>query len=224
MGEQWHPEENHGCDYFSMPWCQLIFAIPVVGMLEVIETQWRIYMSSNRVIIGPVDRVCRVFGDKPLLQPNMIDGEVEKWEKISVIFELKYIYKKRKFVWKCRLLRWFLDVPIVSQWRYMHGVSDHTQPDFSSTYHCSDDIMGAMVSQITSLTIVYSTVYSGADQRKHQRSVSLAFVRGTHRWIPLINGQWCGERVQMSWRALGLIHGWPPPYRSLILEILCSLS
>ena len=28
--------------------------------------------------------------------------------------------------------------------------------------------MGAMASQITSLVIVYSTVYSGADQRKHQ--------------------------------------------------------
>ena len=42
--------------------------------------------------------------------------------------------------------------------------------------------MGAMVSQITSLTIVYSTVYSGADQRKHQTSATLAFVRGIHRW------------------------------------------
>ena len=41
--------------------------------------------------------------------------------------------------------------------------------------------MGAMASQITSLTIVYSTVYSGADQRKHQSSASLAFVRGIHR-------------------------------------------
>ena len=30
--------------------------------------------------------------------------------------------------------------------------------------------------------IVYSTLYSGADQRKHQRSTSLAFVRGIHRW------------------------------------------
>ena len=37
--------------------------------------------------------------------------------------------------------------------------------------------MGAMASQITSLTIVYSTVYSGADQRKHQSSASLAFVQ-----------------------------------------------
>ena len=41
--------------------------------------------------------------------------------------------------------------------------------------------MVAMASQITSLTIVYSTVYSGADQRKHQSSGSLAFVRGIHR-------------------------------------------
>ena len=41
--------------------------------------------------------------------------------------------------------------------------------------------MGVMASQITILTIVYSTVYSGADQRKHQRSASLAFVRGIHR-------------------------------------------
>ena len=36
--------------------------------------------------------------------------------------------------------------------------------------------------QITSLTIVFSTVYSGADQRKHQSSSSLAFVKGIHRW------------------------------------------
>ena len=42
--------------------------------------------------------------------------------------------------------------------------------------------MGAMASQITSLTIVYSTIYSGANQRIHQSSASLAFVRGIHRW------------------------------------------
>ena len=41
--------------------------------------------------------------------------------------------------------------------------------------------MDAMASQITSLTIVYSIVYSDADQRKHQSSASLAFVRGIHR-------------------------------------------
>ena len=42
--------------------------------------------------------------------------------------------------------------------------------------------MNAMASQITSLTSVYSIVYSGADQTKHQSSTSLAFVWGIHRW------------------------------------------
>ena len=35
--------------------------------------------------------------------------------------------------------------------------------------------MGTIASQITSLTSVYSTAYSDADQRKHQSSASLAF-------------------------------------------------
>ena len=48
--------------------------------------------------------------------------------------------------------------------------------------HYSDIIMGMMASEITSLMIVYSTVYSDADQRKHQSFASLAFVRGIHRW------------------------------------------
>ena len=48
-------------------------------------------------------------------------------------------------------------------------------------YHYGDVIMGAMASQITSLTIVYSTVYLGVDLKKHQSSASLAFVRGIHR-------------------------------------------
>ena len=48
--------------------------------------------------------------------------------------------------------------------------------------HYNDVIMSAMASQITSLTIVYSTVYSGADQRKYQSSASLAFVWGIHLW------------------------------------------
>ena len=47
--------------------------------------------------------------------------------------------------------------------------------------HYGDVTMGAIASQITSLTIVYSTVYSDADQSKHQSSASLAFVWGIHR-------------------------------------------
>ena len=47
--------------------------------------------------------------------------------------------------------------------------------------HYDGVIMGAMASLITSLTIVYSTVYSNTEQRKHQSSAPLAFVWGIHR-------------------------------------------
>ena len=47
--------------------------------------------------------------------------------------------------------------------------------------HYNDVIMGTIASLITSLTIAYSIVYSDADQRKHQSSASLAFMRGSHR-------------------------------------------
>ena len=65
-------------------------------------------------------------------------------------------------------------------------------------------IMTTMASEITSLTVVYSTVYSDADQRKHQNSASLAFVCGIHRdrWIPRTKGQLRGKCLHLmtsSW-------------------------
>ena len=56
-----------------------------------------------------------------------------------------------------------------------------SMPHMIASHHYNDVTMGTITSQITSLTIVYSTVYSDADQRKHQSSASLAFVRGIHR-------------------------------------------
>ena len=50
--------------------------------------------------------------------------------------------------------------------------------------------MSTKTSQITGVPIVCSTVASGADQRKHQSSASLTFVRGIHRW-PIAHG--CGK-------------------------------
>ena len=47
--------------------------------------------------------------------------------------------------------------------------------------HYDDVIMGTIASKITSLTFVYTIVYSDADQRKHQSSTSLAFVWQIHR-------------------------------------------
>ena len=55
--------------------------------------------------------------------------------------------------------------------------------------------MGAMASHITSLTIVFSTVYSGAGQRKHQSSTSLAFVWGIHRWPVNSPHEWPVTRI-----------------------------
>ena len=59
--------------------------------------------------------------------------------------------------------------------------------------------MTAVASRITSLAVVYSIVYSDADDRKHQSSASLAFVRGIHRdrWIPRTKGQWREECIHL---------------------------
>ena len=74
-----------------------------------------------------------------------------------------------------------------------------------------DVIMSAMATEITSLTIIYSTAFSCANQIKHQYSVSLAFVMGIHRLIPRSKGQWHGKVFQLmtSWcaetsRAVGI--------------------
>ena len=61
-------------------------------------------------------------------------------------------------------------------------VHQHTFIATQTYMHYNGNIMSAMMYQITSLMIVYSSVYSGTDQRKHQNSASLVFVRGIHRW------------------------------------------
>ena len=68
----------------------------------------------------------------------------------------------------------------------------------SAELHYIDVIMGAMASEITGDSIVYSTLCSGADQRKHQNSASLAGVR----WIFPTKGQYsvkCFHLMTSSW-------------------------
>ena len=83
----------------------------------------------------------------------------QKWPTVSEHFQMHFLESRLK----CKI-----DVCAIAegqwvfrslQWRHneRNGVWDH-QP------------------------IVYSAVYSGTDQRKHQRSASLAFVREIHRW------------------------------------------
>ena len=75
---------------------------------------------------------------------------------------------------------------LVQTWDLLYNVTYSYNPSLSwwavVSLHYSDVLMST-VSQITSLTIVYSTVHSVADQRKHQSYVSLAFVMGIHRWL-----------------------------------------
>ena len=67
--------------------------------------------------------------------------------------------------------------------------------DGISYTHYTGDIMTTTASPIASLTVVYSTVYSDADQRKHQSSAPLACMWGIHgdRWISRIRGQLRGK-------------------------------
>ena len=82
------------------------------------------------------------------------------------------------------------------------------QPHLSSCKHhsyYSDVIMGVMAPQITSLTIVYSTVYTGADQIKHQSSASLAFVLGIHRWSVNSPHKWPVTRKMFPFDDISMI-------------------
>ena len=68
----------------------------------------------------------------------------------------------------------------------------------TSCSHYGDVIMGTIASQITSLTIVYSTVDSDADQRIYQSSASLAFVWGIHRGPVNSPHKWSVTRKMFS--------------------------
>ena len=63
-----------------------------------------------------------------------------------------------------------------------HILTDSSARDYIDGSYYSDVIMCAMASQLTSVSIFYSAVCSGADLRKHHISASLAFVRGIHMW------------------------------------------
>ena len=92
-------------------------------------------------------------GDKTILRPSYLHNGISYTDKMTFLYWIR--------PWMCL---------------YQTDLQQQTPP-----LHLNDVIMGTIVSQITSLAIVYSAVYSDADQRKHQSSASLAFVRGIHR-------------------------------------------
>ena len=97
----------------------------------------------------------------------------ETWLYVEHIFTLATKQIKGRYQWTFArgIKQWLVDHP-------------HKGPVMQNAFpkHCNDAIMSAMASQITGVSIVYSTVCSGEDQGKHRSSASLAFVRGIHRW------------------------------------------
>ena len=94
----------------------------------------------------------------------------------------------------------WVELPFIAVWHIWNYI-----------LHYNDVIINTMASQITSLMVVCSTVYSDADQRKHQSSASLAFVWGIHRdrWIPRTNGQLrgkCFHLMTSSWEGVIFWH------------------
>ena len=88
----------------------------------------------------------------------------------------------------CSALSYYLNQCwLIENWLQDKTINRLRSQHFASRkYYYNDVIMGAIASQITSLVVVNSIVYSDADQRKHQSSASLAFVRGPvnspHKW------------------------------------------
>ena len=102
--------------------------------------------------------------------------------KILITNILRWLPLVQNTIWEWRYLHDMCCVnrlKLLWQWWWSWYAILHCQTTF---YHCSDVIRSAMAPQISGVTIVHSTVCSGADQRKHQSSASLAFVIGIHRW------------------------------------------
>ena len=97
-----------------------------------------------------------------------------------------------------------------------------------SLVHYGNVIMGTMWSQITSLTIVYSTDYSDADQRKHQSSVSLAFVRGIHRRPGNSPHKWPVTRKMFPFHDVimisSMLFNWLVPCHTLTKENITAIT
>ena len=141
---------------------------------------------------------CRLFGVKPLSVPMLDYHKLDSWEQASLVFFIKiHNFSFAKMHLKISSAKWRPFCP----------------GEMSlSIIHYTDVIMTTMASQITSLTVVYSTVYSDADQRTYQSSASLAFGWGIHRdrWIPRTKGQLRGKCFHL------MTSSWLSDYRCIL--------
>ena len=133
---------------------------------------------------------CHTAGRKVIQRPEGVEKR-EKWTKKHAMYGW---WTGQNLVWKRPVAKIAREMMLVSTWMHLCSLQWRH--------------MTTMASQITSLTVVYSTVYSDADQRKHQSSASLGFERGIHRdrWIPCTKGQLrgrCFHLMTSSWLANG---------------------
>ena len=137
------------------------------------NTDYVYYLYNDKLIVYPMKytHVCCVFGSFWLYQ-LILNG-----------------------------LMWSICMYILQGWFTGTGATAWFPQWEWSNCHYIDVIMTTMASQITSLTVVYSIVYSDADQRKHQSSATLAFVRGIHRGgeFPAQMASYA-ENVSIWWR------------------------
>ena len=141
--------------------------------------QYTHYISANKPII--FDRLGGY--DVAIFIGNLLLWTVFntlRWQVFNIL-----IHEKQNYV-TCVALKLCCSKCVKMSFIYpcfRAGVDGHNHRALDSIHHYNDVIMGAMASQITSLTFVYSTVYSGRS-KKTSNSASLAFVRGIH-WLPV---------------------------------------
>ena len=128
-----------------------------------------------------------------------------KWIRCILIISIPTIlgqYQRIHFVSNARS-KWYMSfsgnrISVKIMWLY-------------KVINYGDVIMSAIASQITSLTIVFSTTYSNADQIEHQSSASLAFVLGIHRGLVNSPHKW-----PVTWKMF--------PVDDVIMIYLCPMS
>ena len=111
-----------------------------------------------------------LLSSNPLVVPVMTYGQRGSQEQISMIFWSKHSeFNSIKFTSKMsssyrRPLCWGISMSKGTAWSYLPP-DPELNPDGGISFHFNDVIMSAMAFQITSIMIVYSTVYSGRSKK-----------------------------------------------------------
>ena len=105
---------------------------------------------------------------------------INLWATVYAFIRHPCMFMSTEFLFEKRIRLVTIDLSYFRLTYHTHDIQQECSGLATDSPHYCDVLLGANTSQITSLSIVYSTVYS--DQWKHQSSASLAFVRGIHRF------------------------------------------